>query len=334
MGLMKRVMQIKLTPGAAQAEVLDATMQRFNAACNWVAERAFERQLANRFKLHKLYYYDVRQTFDLPANFACAVFARVAATMRRDKRAKLTFKPHASLPYDARLLRFLSLNEVSLTTLDGRIRVGMVMGVVNIATDSDGDVHSGTSLARARMRYGRLRARLQRAAATAASRMTRKRIHRKVKRIRRREPRFARDVNHVISRRLVAKAEGTGRGIALENLKGIRDRTRFRKRQRGLMSSWSFDQLRRFVEYKACLAAVLCVAVDPRNTSRECSVCGHVAKSNRQNQVSLPMWQVRPCGQCRPERGAEHSAPGGCQPANGSGVRPARNKPPALAGGR
>ena len=82
MGLMKRIMQIKLTPGAAQAEALDATMQRFNAACNWVTERAFERQLANRFKLHKLYYYDGRQTFDLPATCllisACAVFARVA----------------------------------------------------------------------------------------------------------------------------------------------------------------------------------------------------------------------------------------------------------------
>ena len=112
---MKRVMQIKLTPDAKQSEALNATMQRFNDACNWVAERAFERQLANRFKLHKLYYYDVRSTFDLPANFACAVFARVAAVLRRDKRVKPSFKPRASLPYDARLLRFLNLHEVSLT---------------------------------------------------------------------------------------------------------------------------------------------------------------------------------------------------------------------------
>ena len=120
--------------------------------------------------------------------------------------------------------------------------------------------------------------------------------------MRRHESRFARDVNHVISKRLVTKAEGTGRGIALENLKGIHDRTRFRKRQRGLMSSWSFDQLRRFVECKACLAAVLCVAVDPRNTSRECSVCGHVAKSNRQNQVSFR------CGKCGHAANADQNA--------------------------
>ena len=180
--------------------------------------------------------------------------------------------------------------------------LGVDMGIVNIATDSDGEVHSGQPLDRVRMRYGRLRARLQRAAATAVNRMTRKRLHRKLRRMRHRESRFARDVNHVISKRLVTKAEGTGRGIALEDLKGIRDRTRFRKRQRGLMSSWSFDQLRRFVQYKACLAAVLCVAVDPRDTSRECSVCGYIAKSNRQSQASFQ------CGKCGHAANADQNA--------------------------
>ena len=31
-----------------------ATMQRFNAACDWVAERAFERKLANRYALYTI----------------------------------------------------------------------------------------------------------------------------------------------------------------------------------------------------------------------------------------------------------------------------------------
>ena len=348
--LMQRVLQIKLTPDANQSEALDATMQRFNAACNWVSERAFERQLANRFKLHKLFYYDVRTTFGLSAQFTCLVFARVAAALRRDKRIKPTFKPRASLPYDVHLLRFLNLHEVSLLTLAGRIRVGMVMGqyqeglfehvktvaelvyrdgtyylmavieqvdeppvtpddflgvdmgIVNIATDSDGEVHSGKPLAAVRIRYGRLRTRLQRAAAMAATRMTRKRIHRKLKRTRRRESCFARDVNHVISKRLVAKAEGTDRGIALEDLKGIRDRTRFRKRQRGLMSSWAFDQLRHFTEYKATLAGVLVLVVNPRDTSRECSACGFIAKSNRQSQASFR------CGKCGHTTNADTNA--------------------------
>src|ERR1700691_5607904 len=38
------------------------------------------------------------------------------------------------------------------------------------------------------------------------------------------------------------------------------------------------------VIYKAALAGVLLVAVDPRNTSRECSHCGHTAMQNRKTQ--------------------------------------------------
>ena len=63
---MKRVIQIKLLPTAEQSDALEETMRRFNAACNWVAEKAFERKLANSYALHKLYYYEVRETFDLP----------------------------------------------------------------------------------------------------------------------------------------------------------------------------------------------------------------------------------------------------------------------------
>ncbi|MER3403492.1 MAG: hypothetical protein C4337_09470 [Armatimonadota bacterium] len=43
---------------------------------------------------------------------------------------------------------------------------------------------------------------------------------------------IARDVNHVISKWLVAKAQDSGRGMALEDLKGIRERISVRKAQR------------------------------------------------------------------------------------------------------
>ena len=89
---MKRVIQIQLLPSADQATALLATMQRFNAACDWVAERAFERKLANRYTLHKLYYYEVRQQFDLPAQMACLTFAQVAAAYKRDKSKKVRYR--------------------------------------------------------------------------------------------------------------------------------------------------------------------------------------------------------------------------------------------------
>jgi IS605 OrfB family transposase len=46
---------------------------------------------------------------------------------------------------------------------------------------------------------------------------------------RRKEARRAKDVNHKIAKHVVAEAERTGRGIALEDLTGIRERVRLRK---------------------------------------------------------------------------------------------------------
>ncbi|MER3402668.1 MAG: transposase, partial [Armatimonadota bacterium] len=46
-------------------------------------------------------------------------------------------------------------------------------------------------------------------------------------------------------------------------------------------------QLRSFIEYKARLAGVPVVIVDPRNTSRTCPACGHVAKANRPTQAEF-----------------------------------------------
>ena len=71
----------------------------------------------------------------------------------------------------------------------------------------------------------------------------------------------------------------------IEELKGICSRVRARKPQRATLHSWSFAQLRSFIEYKAKRAGVRVVLVDPRNTSRTCPCCGHCAKENRLDQA-------------------------------------------------
>jgi IS605 OrfB family transposase len=83
-----------------------------------------------------------------------------------------------------------------------------------------------------------------------------------------------RNVNHIISKRLVAKAKDTGAAIVLENVKGIRGQTTVRKAQRRRHNSWSFNQLRQFIEYKAKLAGVPVIYVNPRGTSHTCPRCG------------------------------------------------------------
>jgi transposase len=52
---------------------------------------------------------------------------------------------------------------------------------------------------------------------------------RRLRKRRRKEARRARDINHKIAKHVVAEAERTGRGIALEDLTGIRGRVRLRK---------------------------------------------------------------------------------------------------------
>lgn len=181
--------------------------------------------------------------------------------------------------------------------------LGVDLGVINLAMTSDGIPYSGEAVDVCRTRYARYRQRLQRAATVAQMDGKRpKNIRRALKRTARREARFRRDVNHCISTKLVAAATGNAEGIALEDLKDIRTRTRFRKPQRAQMTGWAFAQLRFFVEYKARVSGVPVVLVDPKHTSQECSHCGHIARANRQSQARFS------CKQCGYTTNADYNA--------------------------
>jgi len=155
--------------------------------------------------------------------------------------------------------------------------LGVDMGIVNIAVDSTGETFSGSKVNNIRRRNAKLRAKLQSKGTKSAKRLLKKRS--------KKERRFAADINHCISKKIVGKAKALGLGIALEDLTGIRKNEKtVRKPQRQRLSSWSFYQLRCFIQYKAELNGVPVVLVDPRNTSRECPVCGHTEKANRKSR--------------------------------------------------
>lgn len=157
--------------------------------------------------------------------------------------------------------------------------VGVDLGVTNIAVDSSGHVYSSSQVNNVRYRNRRLRQKLQKKGTKSAKRLLKKRS--------KKESRFACDVNHTISKRIVEHAQGTGCGIALEDLKYIRTRITARKRQRATLHSWSFNQLRQFIHYKAQRVGIPVALVDPRNTSRTCPRCGCVDKRNRPNQSTF-----------------------------------------------
>lgn len=165
--------------------------------------------------------------------------------------------------------------------------IGVDLGVTNIATTSDGESASGADVERVRRKHSGLRQTLQHKASKQSQDGKRPRsIRRLSKRLSKHEAHFRRHVNHCISKRLIRTATGTRRGIALEDLTGIRQRVekRFRKSERPKVSGWSFYQLRQMITYKAKLAGVAVVLVDPCNTSRTCAECGHCAKESRQSQ--------------------------------------------------
>jgi putative transposase len=101
-----------------------------------------------------------------------------------------------------------------------------------------------------------------------------------VKRIKNREQRIVRDINHKVSRFIVNLAVKNQAHVHLENLQGIRSTTKQRKSFKYALHSWSFYQLGKFIEYKSLLAGVPQSYDEPAYTSKCCSRCGQIGIRN------------------------------------------------------
>jgi IS605 OrfB family transposase len=338
---MKLITTVKLQPTPDQAAALLDTLERANAVANEMSRVAWETRTFAQFKLHKLVYAPTRATSALSAQIVVRLEAKVADAYKLDKKVRRRFHRHGAISYDDRILTWYP-DAVSIWTTCGRQRIGFVcdtraralleqrqgesdviyrggqwflaatvnfneppeanpddflgvdLGIVNLATNSDGQVYSGAQVRNLRRRHARLQRKLQAKGTRAAKRLLCKRRHK--------EGRFATHVNHQISKKLVAQAKDTQRGIALEDLKGIRARITVKKAQRRDQHTWAFYQMRRFIAYKAQRAGVRVVLVDPRNTSWTCPTCGHCAKANRKSQSQFL------CEQCGFAGLADHVA--------------------------
>ena len=171
--------------------------------------------------------------------------------------------------------------------------LGVDLGIVNLATDSDGEAHTGAQGDRKRPWYARRRTALHAVGTTSATR--------RLRQVSGRPRRFQKDTSHRISKRLVAKAKRTKRAIGVEQLTHIRQRTRASGPEQGARHrTWAVAQVRQFISYTARRAGVPVAAVDPRNTSRTGSVCGHCEQANRRSQAEF--WCVV-CGHQAPADG-------------------------------
>jgi putative transposase len=102
----------------------------------------------------------------------------------------------------------------------------------------------------------------------------------KLKAIKRRESNIQKDINHKTSKKIVNYAKNNKCGIKLEKLKDIRQTTKQPKSFKYSMNSWAYFQLEQFIEYKAQLAGVSVVYVDPAYTSQACHKCHQLGNRN------------------------------------------------------
>lgn len=286
---------------------------------------------------HLIYYDAREKFPELSSQFIVRSIAKVSNTYVADKKRLHKFKKYSAVVYDQRLLSFKRLSIASINSVDGRLKIpfiigqyrtlegksikgqadltfennkfflniiiefpeetpydpegflGVDKGIVNIAVTSDGNIFSGKQVDKVRERMINLKSALQKKGTKSAKRH--------LKKVAKKQSRFQKDLNHKISKQIVSTAKGTKRAIVLENLKGIRSRQRVRKVDRQRFGNWSFYQLDKFIEYKAKIAGVLVIYINPRNTSITCPICGFVSKSNRKSQSLFSCFS---CGHIAP----------------------------------
>lgn len=98
-----------------------------------------------------------------------------------------------------------------------------------------------------------------------------------VKRIKNKEQRIMKDIDHKISREIVNTAKKhKAKVIKLERLENIRSTTRTSRKNNPGLHTWSFYRLAQYIEYKAKLAGIEVEYVDPAYTSQKCLQCGNI----------------------------------------------------------
>lgn len=313
---MKLTLKIKLLPDKQQFDFLLNTIKEANAACNVISERAFTSRIFNQFKIHKECYYVIRESFNLTAQLVIRCISKVADAYKIDRKTQRTFKELGGIAYDSRILSYNIVQKiVSVWTIGGRQKmpfvchndkylpfihgecdlvfkkgkfylfqtveipdteiedveefIGVDFGQTDIAVLSDGTNYNSEALKKVRKKYTKVRASIQSKGTKGAKKL--------LKRLSGREKRFVTINNHTISKQIVEKAKTEHKGIAIEDLSGIRRTARPKsKAQKTELNRWSFYQLRQFLTYKAKMNGINLVAIPPAYTSQTCAVCKHI----------------------------------------------------------
>lgn len=311
---MIKVAKCKIAVTAEDALALHSTMKVFAEAATEARSYAVEHKIRHKFALHAAIYHPLRAKYGLSANYvvrACdrAVDARKGvefrptslavdvglcryipatesisvSTMAGRRHMKLSIGGYqrqmlegvkrvvGSVNYDRHSSQFFVNIRVKFQDkpAGGSKPLGVDLGIKRIATLSTGEMFSGRNQNRRRERYARTQASMRRKGTKGCKRA--------LKRLAGRDARFQKDVNHQISKAIVARAAANDCFIAMEELKGIRKRSSNKGRRfRRMIGRWSFYTLKAFIAYKAAAAGVRLVSVSPAYTSKTCPACSEI----------------------------------------------------------
>jgi IS605 OrfB family transposase len=151
-----------------------------------------------------------------------------------------------------------------------RTILGIDRGLRQLAVTSEGQFFSNSTIRASQRRYLYNRKTLQ-TKGTPSSRVRLKAMGGK-------EKRFSQDVNHQVTKELANLEHVTT--YVLEDLKGIRTKSRGKKLNKGI-GSWPFHQFNFFLTYKAEMLGKQVIYVNPRYTSQKCSYCKASDKKSR-----------------------------------------------------
>jgi IS605 OrfB family transposase len=312
---MKLTLKIKLMPTDEQANLLLNTMKEANSVCNAISDVAWYKRIFNNFKLHHEIYHTYKAKFKISSQVLVRCIAKVADAYKLDKKVKREFRPLGSIGYDSRIMTYKPNNIVSLWVIGGRVKIpfvchnqkyipyikgeadlvfkkgkfylfqtvdvpeediedveefiGVDMGLLEIAALSNGKSFNSKKLNDYREKRQKVRSSLQRKGTKGSKKV--------LKRLSGKERTTSTIINHTISKQIVKLAKSEGKGIAIEDLKGIRFSSNNKgKKFRTRVGKWNFNQLRSFLTYKSLLNGVKLTVVPPAYTSKTCSNCFHI----------------------------------------------------------
>ena len=108
------------------------------------------------------------------------------------------------------------------------------------------------------------------------------------------EQRFMKDVNHIVSRKIVNVAEQYPNSVVvMEKLTNIRSRIQGTAKHNRKVHNWNFSQLQEFIAYKCHTSGIAYRKVPAYKTSSVCTTCGHLAIRRSSSNA-----EVGVCKQC------------------------------------